>query len=55
VFAWPGVGKLMLDSITSRDYAVVQAGALAIAAIVIFINLLVDMAYVVIDPRIRVH
>jgi peptide/nickel transport system permease protein len=55
VFAWPGLGKLMLDSITSRDYAVVQAGALATAAFVILINLLVDMAYVVIDPRVRVH
>jgi peptide/nickel transport system permease protein len=55
VFAWPGIGKLMLDSINSRDYSVVQAGALAVAAIVITINLLVDMAYVLIDPRVRVR
>ncbi|MCS7002976.1 MAG: ABC transporter permease, partial [Dehalococcoidia bacterium] len=55
VFAWPGVGKLMLDSITARDYSVVQAGALTVAAIVIIINLVVDMTYVVIDPRVRVR
>jgi peptide/nickel transport system permease protein len=55
VFAWPGVGKLMLDSITARDYSVVQAGALTVAAIVIIINLVVDMTYVLLDPRVRVR
>ena len=55
VFAWPGIGKLMLDSITARDYSVVQAGALTVAAIVIIINLVVDMMYVVLDPRVRVR
>jgi peptide/nickel transport system permease protein len=55
VFAWPGIGKLMLDSITARDYSVVQAGALTVAAIVIIINLVIDMLYVVIDPRVRVR
>ena len=53
VFSWPGIGGLMLDGIQNRDYAVVQAGLLFIVIIFIVINLLVDMTYAVIDPRIR--
>ena len=53
VFSWPGVGTLMLDAITSRDYAVVQAGLLFMVLLFIVVNLLVDVSYALIDPRIR--
>jgi peptide/nickel transport system permease protein len=53
VFAWPGVGLLVVDSIFSRDYPVVQGVVLVIAVIVVAINLLVDVTYTVLDPRIR--
>ncbi|HTC11702.1 MAG TPA: ABC transporter permease [Acetobacteraceae bacterium] len=52
IFALPGVGRLMVDSILSRDYPVVQAGALFIAAIFVLVNLVVDLSYAVLDPRI---
>jgi peptide/nickel transport system permease protein len=53
VFAFPGVGSFLVDAITNRDYAVVQAFILVIAVIIVFVNLFVDIAYGVIDPRIR--
>jgi peptide/nickel transport system permease protein len=53
VFSWPGVGGLMLDGIANRDYAVVQGGLLLLVILFIVINLLVDLTYAVIDPRIR--
>jgi len=53
VFSWPGVGGLMLDGIANRDYAVVQGGLLLLVMLFIIINLLVDLTYAVIDPRIR--
>jgi ABC-type dipeptide/oligopeptide/nickel transport system permease component len=53
VFAWPGVGRLLIDSITHRDYGVVQASVLLIAAVFVMINLLVDILYGYLDPRIR--
>jgi dipeptide transport system permease protein len=53
IFSWPGIGKWMLDSITRRDYPVVQSGLLLIAAVVMIVNLLVDMTYGLINPRIR--
>lgn len=53
VFAWPGVGLLVVDSIFARDYPVVQGVVLVIAVIVVAINLLVDVTYTVLDPRIR--
>ena len=52
IFSLPGVGRLMVDSILSRDYPVVQAGALFIAAMFVCVNLLVDLSYAVLDPRI---
>ena len=52
IFALPGVGRLMVDSILSRDYPVVQAGALFIAALFVLVNLVVDLSYAVLDPRI---
>lgn len=53
IFSWPGIGKWMIDSISRRDYPVVQSGLLMIAAIVMIVNLLVDVAYGLINPRIR--
>jgi peptide/nickel transport system permease protein len=53
IFALPGLGRLMVDSILSRDYAVVQAGALFIALVFVLVNLLVDFCYALLDPRIR--
>lgn len=55
VFAWPGVGLLVVDSIFARDYPVVQGVVLVIAVIVVAINLLVDVTYTVLDPRIRLR
>jgi peptide/nickel transport system permease protein len=53
VFAWPGIGKLTVDSIAARDYQVVQGVVLLLGAVFIFINLAVDLLYAMIDPRIR--
>lgn len=53
VFAWPGVGRLLIDSISHRDYGVVQAAVLLIAGGFVFINLLVDILYGYLDPRVR--
>jgi dipeptide transport system permease protein len=55
IFSWPGIGKWMIDSIGKRDYVVVQSGLLLIALIVMAVNLLVDVLYAVINPRIRVQ
>jgi ABC-type dipeptide/oligopeptide/nickel transport system permease component len=54
VFAWPGVGKLLIDSISYRDYAVVQAAVVLIAVSYAVLNLAVDLVYGYLDPRIRV-
>jgi dipeptide transport system permease protein len=53
IFSWPGVGKWMVDSVFKRDYPVVQGGLLLIAAIVMIVNLIVDVLYGYINPRIR--
>lgn len=53
VFTWPGIGRLLVDSILARDYPVVQGAVLLIATAFIIVNLLVDMIYGLIDPRIR--
>jgi ABC-type dipeptide/oligopeptide/nickel transport system permease component len=53
VFAWPGVGRLLIQSITARDYPAVQGCILFIAVIYVAMNLLVDIAYGFLDPRIR--
>jgi ABC-type dipeptide/oligopeptide/nickel transport system permease component len=52
IYSLPGLGRLMVDSILSRDYAVVQAGALFIAVIFVLVNLVVDILYAALDPRI---
>jgi ABC-type dipeptide/oligopeptide/nickel transport system permease component len=53
VFAWPGLGRLMVDSISGRDYPVVVGGTLVIAVAYVTVNLLVDITYGFIDPRTR--
>jgi dipeptide transport system permease protein len=53
VFSWPGIGKWLLESIGRRDYPALQGGVLVIAALVMAINLLVDLLYGVLNPRIR--
>jgi peptide/nickel transport system permease protein len=53
VFAWPGVGGLIVEAILSRDYPVVQATVLLVAVLVVLISLAVDMTYSVLDPRVR--
>lgn len=55
VFAWPGVGRLLVDSILSRDYPVVQGTVLVLAGTFVGINLIVDLLYAVLDPRISYH
>jgi len=53
IFGWPGIGKLMIDSILQRDFAVVQAAILVTAFVILCINIVVDVMYAVLDPRIR--
>jgi dipeptide transport system permease protein len=53
IFSWPGIGKWMVDSISRRDYQVVQGGLLLIAAMVMIVNLTVDVLYGLINPRVR--
>jgi dipeptide transport system permease protein len=53
IFSWPGIGKWMVDSIFRRDYPSVQGGLLMIAGIVMIVNLIVDVLYGLINPRIR--
>ena len=53
VFAWPGLGSWMLEAIRFRDYAVLQGGILFFAVLIVFVNLLVDISYAFLDPRIR--
>lgn len=53
IFSWPGMGRLIVDAIFQRDYPLVMATSFVIAAIVIFGNLISDVLYAVVDPRIR--
>jgi ABC-type dipeptide/oligopeptide/nickel transport system permease component len=53
VFAWPGIGRLLFEGISFRDFPVVQATVLLGGTMIVFVNLLVDVLYAVIDPRIR--
>jgi peptide/nickel transport system permease protein len=55
VFAWPGVGLLLVDAITNRDYPLVQAAILFITGIFVTINFVVDLSYGALDPRIRLQ
>ncbi|MGK9340227.1 ABC transporter permease [Sinorhizobium meliloti] len=53
IFGWPGIGKLMIDSIVQRDFAVVQSTILVTAIAIFIVNIAIDLLYAVLDPRIR--
>ncbi|UJF19384.1 ABC transporter permease subunit [Vibrio sp. SS-MA-C1-2] len=53
IFAWPGIGKWLIESIGRRDYPVVQGGILLVSTLIIVVNLIVDILYGVVNPRIR--
>lgn len=53
IFSWPGIGKWVYDAILGRDYTVVQGGTFLIAVVFVFVNLLVDISYAFLDPRIH--
>jgi peptide/nickel transport system permease protein len=55
VFAWPGIGSLLVESVSARDYNVVQAIAMVVAFAVVIINLMTDLIYMQLDPRIRLE
>lgn len=55
VFAWPGLGQLALDAVGYRDYPVVQGVVTVLAAVTVLINLLVDLSYGLLDPRVKVE
>lgn len=53
VFAWPGLGRLMAEAMIGRDFPVIQASVMLVAVVVLLVNLLVDITYAYVDPRIR--
>ena len=53
VFAWPGIGRLIVDSISFRDYPVIQGFVLFTGTVFVLVNLMVDLSYTLIDPRVR--
>ena len=53
IFAWPGIGRLAVQAIQNRDFPLVQAIVLLAAAVFVVVNLLVDLAYVALNPRVR--
>jgi len=53
VFAWPGIGRLLISSLLRRDYPIAQGCVLMIVTVFLFVNLIVDILYVYVDPRIR--
>lgn len=53
VFGWPGIGRLMIDSILQRDFAVIQAAILVTACAILILNILLDVIYAALDPRVR--
>jgi len=55
IFAWPGVGKWLYDAVLQRDYMVIQGGTLFVAAIFVIINVIVDVLYALINPKISVQ
>ena len=54
VFNWPGMGLLMVNAVETRDYPVIMGSTLVIGACVILVNLLTDITYAAVDPRIQV-
>ncbi|WP_202911618.1 ABC transporter permease [Segeticoccus rhizosphaerae] len=55
VFAWPGIGRLLVDSISARDYPMVQGIVFVFAAMFIVVNIITDLLYTVVDPRVRLY
>jgi peptide/nickel transport system permease protein len=53
IFAWPGMGRLMIDAISHRDFPIMQAGAFVVALVVVLTSLIADITYAIINPRIR--
>ena len=53
VFSWPGVGRLIVQSVSQRDYPVIIAGVLVVSLVFVVVNFIVDMLYAVLDPRVR--
>ncbi|MEW2399318.1 ABC transporter permease [Streptomyces sp. NPDC046862] len=53
IFGWPGIGKLMIDSVLQRDFAVLQAAVLLTALVIFALNILVDVSHALLDPRVR--
>ncbi|WP_017725935.1 nickel ABC transporter permease [Halalkalibacterium ligniniphilum] len=54
VFSWPGVGRMIVDAINQRDFPVVQGGVIMLAFLMVMVNLIIDLSYAIIDPRIKV-
>lgn len=54
VFSWPGLGRLMVEAVASRDYPIIQAGVFVIGVLVVVINFTVDLLYQMVDPRLKV-
>jgi peptide/nickel transport system permease protein len=55
VFAWPGLGRAALDAVQQRDLVLLQAIVIVIAAITVLLNIVIDIAYKLLDPRVRVQ
>ena len=53
VFGLPGIGNLVVNAVVRRDYPVIQGALLTVAALYVIINFLIDMIYLVVDPRVR--
>jgi dipeptide transport system permease protein len=53
IFSWPGIGKWLIEAISRRDYPALQGGVMLVSTVVIVVNLLVDLLYGLINPRIR--
>lgn len=53
VFAWPGIGSLMVNAVKARDYPLLEAGVFTVAVMVVLVNLIVDLLYQFVDPRLR--
>jgi peptide/nickel transport system permease protein len=53
VFSWPGIGQMLVSAILTRDFPLVQGGVLLVATVYVVINLLTDLAYAYLDPRVR--
>ena len=55
IFAWPGVGRVIYEAIIQRDYPMIQSGVLVLGVFVVLTNLVVDVAYRFLNPRVELH